>query len=587
MKNKIFLFLFGLPFFGVGVWMAVSISGSVSDSMAMSSWQPVQATVSHGGYNTHSGDDSNTYEAYVTYSYQYLGTEYEGSRVGIMSGADNIGDYQQETGRRLARAASSGEPINVYVDTNNPSESVYDRELRWGMVGFKAIFLLIFGGVGLGLLIASVKVSRSKEQEEASVEHPWLANDEWQGGAIFSNAKAKMYFAWGFAAFWNLISLPLVFILPGEVLDKGNWAALLGLLFPMVGVGLIVWGVRRTQEWRRFGRAPLVLDPFPGAIGGHVGGNIDINMPYDARNQFTVSLTLVKSYVSGSGKNRKRQETGEWQETQNAHASFGNQGTRLTFRFDVPSGLRESDARKSGSTYYIWRLNLASNLPGADLDRDYEIPVYATGEESDTLSDFALEQAQANTQASDAAAIADILNLTNTASGPAIYYPMMRSLGMGIGLLLFGTIFGGIGFYLLGPENETFIGLVFALVGTSIGLYSIYHLFNSLEVTSSRGKITSVRKLFGLPIRTAEMAVSDFQSFKHNESYKTQTAGKHTVHYSLDLIDRRGSKVRVGEGFKGVNQVRAATRLVAEAFNLKLGSASSPGGIDLDEYLAG
>ena len=39
-------------------------------------------------------------------------------------------------------------------------------------------------------------------------------------------------------------------------------------------------GAGRTPEWRRFGAAPALLDPFPGAIGGNVGGVIDVNFPY-------------------------------------------------------------------------------------------------------------------------------------------------------------------------------------------------------------------------------------------------------------------------------------------------------------------
>jgi hypothetical protein len=43
--------------------------------------------------------------------------------------------------------------------------------------------------------------------------------------------------------------------------------ALIRLLFPLVGIWLIACAIRRTREWRRFGAAPVTLDPVPGSIG--------------------------------------------------------------------------------------------------------------------------------------------------------------------------------------------------------------------------------------------------------------------------------------------------------------------------------
>ena len=45
MKGKIFLFLFALPFAGVGVWMAYSIGATVHDAWQMRGWVPVEASV--------------------------------------------------------------------------------------------------------------------------------------------------------------------------------------------------------------------------------------------------------------------------------------------------------------------------------------------------------------------------------------------------------------------------------------------------------------------------------------------------------------------------------------------------------------
>ncbi len=327
MKGKIFALLFALPFFGVGVWMAWSIGSNLLDASRMSSWEPVQASLQRAGYDSHSGDDSTTYEAYARYTYAFGGRQYTADRVAIAGGADNIGSYQNDLGNRLSRIMSRGETVTVYVNPQDPTLAIIDRSLRWGLIGFKSIFLFVFGGVGLGLIIFTLRAPKEKDQTAIKfVDKPWLVNDDWQTANIKSSSKATMYFTWFFAAIWNLISAPLPFVIYEEVTTKNNLPALIGLLFPVVGVGLLVWAIRRTLEWRRFGPAPVTLDPYPGSIGGHVGGTIDLNLPYDSNHHFSMTLICLRSYMSGSGKNRSRREDARWQDTQVAHAAAPPRG---------------------------------------------------------------------------------------------------------------------------------------------------------------------------------------------------------------------------------------------------------------------
>jgi hypothetical protein len=203
MKGRIFLILFGLPFFGIGVWMLWSISSGFTDAWQMQSWQPTVARLIQAGYNSHSGDDSYTYEAYAIYAYTIGGQEFTSDRVSITGGADNIGGYQQDMGRKLSGAFSRGEAITIYVDPDDPREAIIDRDLRWGLIGFKSIFLFVFGGAGLGLIIWAFRAPKQKDTSAPVYrDQPWLVNDEWQRPTVKSNSKKTMYFTWGFAAFW-------------------------------------------------------------------------------------------------------------------------------------------------------------------------------------------------------------------------------------------------------------------------------------------------------------------------------------------------------------------------------------------------
>ena len=153
MKGKILATLFALPFAGVGTWMLWSVSSTLYDSWRMGDWVQVEATLMSGGYETHSGDDSYTYEAYAEYHYTYQGRRFTADRVGISSGADNIGKYQQEIGRNLQRAHANGDAILVWVNPDDPSQAIIDRGVRWGLIGFKMIFVVVFGGVNWNFLL--------------------------------------------------------------------------------------------------------------------------------------------------------------------------------------------------------------------------------------------------------------------------------------------------------------------------------------------------------------------------------------------------------------------------------------------------
>ena len=578
MKGKIFLFLFALPFFGIGVFMGYSAGHDVSDWWRMQSWTPTPATLTNAGYSSHSDDDSTTYEAYATYRYAVDGVSYTGTRVGIADGADSIGDYQIDTGNRLSRAWQAGDTVTVFVNPDNPNEAIIDRGLRWGLVGFKSIFLFAFGGVGLGLMIFAVRSKKPADADDPAFrDTPWLANDDWQTATIRSSSKASMYVMWGFAGVWCLISAPLPFVVYGEVVDKENYAALFGLLFPLIGIGLVSWAIRQTREWTRFGPTPVTLDPFPGSIGGHVGGTIDIATPYDAATTFQLTLTAVKSYISGSGKNRSRREKANWQDTVVAHTESSLSGTRVIFRFDVPEGLPESDAVQAKERYHLWRLNLKAEMPGVDLDRDFEIPVYATSEGSLQLPEKVLERARDAQDEGDDRAVRDRLAIGYGATGgKTISYPAGRNLGSGFGGVLIGSIFAAIGWWLMTSEGERLFGAIFGGIGALIAVASLYMVTNSLVVTLDGATIRSVRRVLGIPVRRREVRNDGSLQFTKESRMQSQSGKTHVMHYSLFLHDAAGHSVCVGEGFRGENEADAAIRVIGREFGIRVQGREPP-----------
>ncbi len=588
-KGKIFSLLFALPFFGVGVWMAYSISANLIDASVMKQWEPVQAMLQRAGYERHPGDDSDTYEAYAQYTYEYGGEIHTGTRVAISGGADNIGDYQTNLGNRLSQAMNRGKTVTVYVNPDNPEAAIVDRSVRWGLLGFKSIFLFVFGGIGLGLIIFILRAPKEKDLNSPEFQNkPWLANDGWQTPSIKSSSKNSMYFSWGFAAVWNLISAPLPFVIFSEVTDKANMLALVGLLFPLIGIWLIAWAGLRTAEWRRFGAAPVRMDPFPGSIGGHVGGTIDVNLPFDSAAQFSITLTSIHSYMSGSGKERSRRESAKWQDSQVAHVNSGPAGSRLSFRFDVPEDLSESAADKREDSYHLWRLNVVAELDGVNFDRDYEIPVYQTATQSASLSEVSIREAKSAQEQINVGEIEQLVNLTHTANGMSLHFPMGRNLGLGFGAALFGGIFVAAGWMLTVHAGHWFMGAIFGAVGGLIFLSGLYFFFNSLDVFQEGGSIRSVRRILGVKVKERTMRVTDFDRFNKKSTSTTRHGSKHVMRYSVAAIDRSGYEMTVGEGFKGAGQAEAAAKFIGRTFGLReqRREASVDGTVNDDNFLA-
>lgn len=580
-KGVLLVLLFALPFAAVGTWAGYSIARNVYDAWRMQGWSSTNGTLVDAGYTSNTGDDSTTYKAYATYRYNVNGQSYTGSRVGLSGGSDNVGDWQMDTGARLAAALERNEPVPVYYDPAAPAEAILDRELRIGMLGFKAIFFLLFGGVGYGLMFLGISNARAPDVDmPLAGGEAWQANPDWLADGIRSGSRAAMYGSWFFAVFWNLVSAPLPFLLYDEVVNKENYPALLGLLFPVVGAGLLVWAIRRTLEWRRFGAAPVILDPFPGSIGGQVGGYIDLRIPYDSAHRFDVTLACLESYISGSGKNRSRRERAEWQDEQVTRPVHGPLGTRIQFRFDVPDGHPPADARRDNDRYCIWRLGVSAELPGTDFNRDYEIPVYATGQQSEKLTGRDFEAAETVRQSDVEKRVRERLGLA--AFGGRLYQGAGRHLGGGLTGFFIGTLFAGIGAYLFSAAGERLFGIVFGGVGALVALLCLYLLLNTLTVTLEGNELRSVRRLLGIPVSDKRLSRYDLRTLEPAQVMSSQSGGRHTVHYRIEARDSTGRSLTVATGLRGLSEARAAMRILEQDFDLNLERPAAPEADSID-----
>jgi hypothetical protein len=378
---------------------------------------------------------------------------------------------------------------------------------------------------------------------------PWLQNKDWKDNQIRSNAKFSVYIIWGFAIVWNLISTPILFTSNNLLNDiAANPAKALVLMFPAIGVLLIFVAINALKNWNRFGPTPLVMDPFPGSIGGHVGGTIENNVGYDSRLDYRVTLTCFYSYMSGSGKDRSRREKVEWQTEGVCFSAPTNNvdpGTKISFRFDIPDNLSESD-EKNSSSYHLWRVNITCELPGTDFDRSFEIPVFKGAHESQHITSGTEDYHRTMDVAHDG--LYEIAQITPIAGGMEFYYPPLKRPTGGIMACLFGSIFTGIGIVLSQVDDAPIIfPIVFTPIGLGILFIGIWELGKSLRVKLVREDIFTRRFFMKYPITSKQVATSQVRSLEIKEGSSVSNGKKTTIYYSLVAHTSNRKKIVLAE----------------------------------------
>ena len=398
---------------------------------------------------------------------------------------------------------------------------------------------------------------------------PWEMRKEWASNQIKSGSKRGIIFIWLFALAWNALTLPVFFSedIFSQISRDPEKAFV--LLFPVVGLVLVGAALHSLVSWRKFGPSPLTMDPFPGSLGGHVGGFVDTNIPFSAELEFEVKLSCVKSYVSGSGKNRSRKESILWQSEGIAFSQASGSGTLLSFRFEPPDELPESDP-KSGSTYYLWRLGIHCELEGADFDRQFEVPVFGGLRHSENIGENTLDFHRTFDSASEG--ISSVSHMQSIPGGIEVFFPALTRPASGIAGSIFGAIFLVAGYFLAGSKAPAIFPWVFGGIGLLIFLFGLWSLFKSLRVRITNSGIVARRFVLGYPITTRRIEQTELTKITIEQGATMSTGSKTTIYYSLEAHALSGQTLVIAERLTS----RAEAEILKESFETYAGIVKQP-----------
>ncbi|HEY4260332.1 MAG TPA: DUF3592 domain-containing protein [Schlesneria sp.] len=370
---------FAIPFASVGLFMGYEIIRTFVEHQAMQRWIQTPAVITKADLQVQH-DEGATYKAIAEYQYEFDGQKRQGSRVSLSTGSDNVGNFHQRVHAELKAHQTNGQPFRCFVNPAQPDQSILYRDLRWEMIAFYDLFVLIFGGFGLGVLVGCIVVGRTERRRSAlAVEYPdqpWFWRDDWAANEIEVTSKHWFFAMAVFALFWNVMTAPLWWLLPPQI-ARGNLSALWAMPLPVIGAILIVVSIRMLLRDRKYGRCVFRMTTPKGVIGSELSGVIETSRPVEC-DQFQV-LLLCQNKVSDGEDTKLHEVLRREQSVSNQQTdTWGDGGTSIPVRFEVPASSRPTGEADDGTIQ--WTLRATSEDPSIRFKVEFQVPVFRPSE---------------------------------------------------------------------------------------------------------------------------------------------------------------------------------------------------------------
>jgi hypothetical protein len=432
------------------------------------------------------------------------------------------------------------------------------------------IFGLVFSVVGFGLMAGAIlaqrKIGRTAELQGRFPDKPWMCRTDWAEGKIKSSrvGQAVLYLIMG-VAFCGVGGFSTFFALP-EVWQKHNYAALLVLLFPLVGLGLLFVFINAWREQKRFGDCFFELAQVPVPVGGILDGMIQTGRPLKLEHELHLKFSCIRRVTTGAGDNRSTTESVLWQNEkvylERANLIESEPGhTGIPVHFKVPEDQPECYSRSDDSV--IWRLEASSKMRGPAFRAIFELPVFnvagAVMAETDGADPTASLQAPIEEIRRDTGSK---IKVSDGPNGREFYFPAARNMGAALTLTFFFVVWSAL-FYLLLRFKAPLIFPIFWGISDAVIAYACINLwFKSSRLTVDSSRVTATNRwlLFN---RTRQFSANEVARFATKSGMQSGT------HIFTDIkLIRGGSDERAaGSGATVATSIASAVEadwLVAE-----------------------
>ncbi len=412
---------------------------------------------------------------------------------------------------------------------------------------FPLLFGLVFSGVGFGLIFAVLYGGKyAQRQQRLQVEHPaepWLWRADWAQGRANSKTRTTMLAGWVFAIFWNAISMPIAFlVLPAAARQKGP-IAYVGLIFPLAGVCLLVYAIRRTIAFFEFGNTYFEMSSLPGVVGRELKGQIQARFPHSPDHGVHLRLSCVHRVITGSGDSQSTAETIVWRDEADLASGQlcpGPTGTTIPVAFRIPLDAQPTEKR-SARDEFVWVLEALADVPGVDYHDIFEVPVFRT---SQTPAQPEVEKfATIATAQSVARPSVTTIEVRQNTEGTEFYFPAARNKSFAASTTVFSLIFSAVSYFLI--HHAPFIfPLVFGFFSCLLLWITVQLWMGTSRVVIGSGGLKVQSGLLGGG-KVRQIPLAEITSI--NDRITAQQGGATgTPYYDIELSLRDGKKVTLG-----------------------------------------
>ena len=396
-------------------------------------------------------------------------------------------------------------------------------------IGFVA---LIFG---INAKKLALKTATLKSSAPETSEKPWLKRKDWAAGRIASGARKSVILLWIFVIFWLAFSTVITFLIVSPEWHRGNHAALIALIFPVVGLAVLVFAVNTTLAWRRFGQSFFDMAAMPGALGGTLEGLIQVPARLQAEHGLHLRLSCLRRTTSGSGNSRSTTEKILWQEEKWLRPDLPQtdlNATGIPVYFKLPADQPESTPASGDGIH--WKLEASARVRGPNYHATFEVPVFNVPDTpvptEDPTARYQMSLDEIRQQIHSHVQVNDLAG-----GGKEFIFPAGRNPGFAAGASAFLVIWSAVIVFLLWKHAPFLFPLVFGVIDLLMAVFAFDLWFRRSRVAATPAQVQ---------IETAWLSYKKQQTVKVADvtSIATDVGGSagHTAYYDLKIRTRDG-----------------------------------------------